>query len=210
MRNYGQLRDALRRYLYDRKDMEAIIPTLIQLSERRIFRLLRCPSNEAVYNGTYTAAGLILPSDYLEAKLIVIDGQQLERISEQDFVRRLEARPAPGKPKRFARLGKLLYAHPPPDTDDAEISMVYWSDFSGQMTSDNDSNEILRIAPDLYIYGAMIEAMPFLGQDSRAATWNSLFDQAMSQINSQATEAEYAGSTVQVQGAYPEAGNYGL
>ena len=71
--NYGDLKTKILTYLNkDNPEVENEVPTFIALAERKIFRQLRCPSNEKIV--TYDPAGetitqLQLPGDYLEAIL---------------------------------------------------------------------------------------------------------------------------------------------
>ena len=193
MKTYGELRDDVRRYLYDRKDLETMIPKWINLAERRIFRLLRCPANEKLGELNIDAPRFQLPEDFLELRDIVFDGRPLRRLSAQQLLAALDRQPSASTPSTFGRISNLIYLHPIPAAEGL-VQIMYYADFSGQLQADTDTNEVLRIAPDLYIYGAMIEASPFLGQDSRTQVWRSMFDEALAQINSHAAEADFAGS----------------
>ena len=201
---FGELVTTVERYLYDRKDLTELVPTFVRLSEQRIYRLLRVPANEGIYQvEAQSSERVTIPDDFLEAKLVTYDGKVLTRISEQNYIMRLDNNDAPGQTTHFCRIGKEFFLYREPDKT-AKFSMLYWKDLSGQLINDNDTNDILRIAPNLYVYGALLEAMPYLAQDSRIDVWNTLFDQALAQINTQATEAEYAGSTVSVSGIYSD------
>ena len=183
MKTYGELKTAVGQYLYDRKDLANIIDTFVALSERRIFRLLRCPANEALHLVEDLEINRItLPRDYLECKLMTADDRQMGRISDQEYLLRSHSQGAESEPQAFARIGSELLLWPPP-AEPVTVKLVYWQDLSGQLVSDSDTNDILRIAPDLYVYGALLEAMPYLAQDERTETWNSLFDQALAQVN---------------------------
>jgi hypothetical protein len=45
------------------------------------------------------------------------------------------------------------------------------------------SNWILRDHPDAYLYGALLQAAPFLRDDERIAVWGGLFERAIDGIN---------------------------
>ena len=200
--NYGELKDAIKSYLYDRTDLAGIIPTFIDLAERKMFRVLRVPANEKI--ATYSEhvdPSILLPTDFLEAKLLVVDGVPVKRISDLQYLKSTAARSASGVPREFARIGAKLHLFPVPG-DTSEISLVYWADLSGQLVADTDTHEILRIAPDAYLHGALMEASSYLGQDSRIGTWSALYQSAMSELQSQAQEAEYAGSVLSVSNVY--------
>ena len=235
--NYGELKETVRDYLNkDDPSVIARIPTFIALGERKIFRQLRCPANERI--ATYTPAagsGVIksmqLPVDYLEAKLVIVDDADavddtvsspgiLTRISEQKFF--LLAGSSQGRvggvPRHFARVGNSFQIFPQSNAVDSSgtgelgYKLYYWADFSGQMVNDNSYTPILLMAPDLYLYAALLESQPFIKNDERIATWSAMFQGTMDLINEQRDEAEYSGSNVgvsnSVTGAYADGGDY--
>lgn len=208
--NYGELKETLRNYLYNRRDLQNNIPTLIELAERRIFRTLRAPVNESVFEESNLRDEKIqLPNDYLEAKLVMVDGRPLERRSDIDVMHMRHQNSPTSIPRYFARSGAYLYIWFPnygqEDGDPGQFTMVYYKDFSGALRNDSDTNEILRIAPELYIYGGMVEAMGFLAHDERVPVWEQYFNMAMAEIAQQASEAELSGSIVAIAGVYGDA-----
>lgn len=202
--NYGELKEAVKGYLLNRKDMDLRIPQLIALSERRIYRELRCPANEAeVYTELGTKNNMSLPRDYLECKQLRIIYEnrwyELDRVSGSEFIKLNDGEL--GMPEFFTRYVKQLYWWPTQDSD-MDTHMIYWQDLSGQLVNDYDTNEILRIAPDLYVYGALVESEPYLGHDDRIPVWNDMFNQALAQINAHAHDAEMSGSQLSMGTAY--------
>lgn len=203
--NYGDLKAAVQRYLI-RSNPELVdeIPTFIQFAERKIFRELRTPANEAVQSWPEGTPGIddyssrTLPIDYLEAKFITFGGIPLERISDtRYFALRASNDNASGQPVAFCRVGRSLRFWPTPDNPSA-IDMVYFKDFSGELVEDTDTTDFLRLIPDMYIYGACLEAAPWLQNDQRISTWAALWKQSLDAVNWQRDEAEYSGSNVVV------------
>ena len=47
----------------------------------------------------------------------------------------------------------------------------------------NDPNWLLTIAPDLYLYGALLESAPYIKEDGRIQTWGLGFTSALSDLN---------------------------
>ena len=204
--NYGELKAEVKKYLWDRKLLINQIPGFISLAERKIFRRLRVPAHEKLLDydppdGDVPYSQLELPGDFLELKFLLRDDQPLQRVSDIKIKAMLNARPAAGLPEMFARIGNRLYLYPTPDSVKYTFSMSYWQDLSNTLQEDEDSHEVLRVAPDLYVFGACAEAAPYLVEDSRIAVWKSLFEEAMLGLENQYKEAEYAGSNVQVSAA---------
>ena len=209
--NYGELKDTVKGYLFNRKDMDFHIPKLVELSERRIYRSLRCPANEKMgYFQIQTSISerthIEIPRDFLECKYFTMLYADklvlLERVSDLEMIRLRGLPYFVAEPEKFARLGRTLTWYPKQDIDLLEVQMVYWADYSGQLVEDTDTNEILRIAPDLYVYGALVESEPFLGHDERIPVWNDMFNQALAQINNHAITAEMSGSALDVGTTY--------
>ena len=206
--NYGELKEAVQGYLYDRSDLAAVIPTFIDMAERKIYRMLRVPANERIAHFPDHDSGSIdLPVDFLEAKILSVDGVPMTRISDLAHMHEQDRRGASGPPEQFSRIGAQLHLYPTPD-DTVNVSLVYWADLSGTLKMDTDTNEMLRIAADAYLHGALVEASAYLGQDSRIPVWQSKYAEAVSAIQQQAAEAEYAGSVTSVRNAYPERRGY--
>lgn len=207
--NYGELKEEIRDYLYGRKDLQARIPQFISFGEKKIFRQLRCRANEKVQTGQLgevdpeDTTGFVLPDDFLEMKFLLVNTKPLERISDLEYQRLISVDNAGGVPSRFARVLNDIKVWRNGDSD-YEYEFVYWYDQAGDMVDDADSTPVLLFAPDLYLYAALIEAMPFLVKDERIATWQAMFAQAMEEVDHQTKEGEYAGSPVSVQSAYSD------
>jgi hypothetical protein len=44
------------------------------------------------------------------------------------------------------------------------------------------TNWLLTSSPDIYLYGALLQAAPYLQDDARIQVWSSLYDRAMSEL----------------------------
>lgn len=213
--DYGTLKEEIRLYLWQRKDLNEMIPGFIDLAERKMFRNLRVPNMEVLLK--YEPLDLLdedteegeligytqleLPGDSVEIKFLLAGDRPLERISDIQIQQRLHRMPARGLVRKFARIGNRLFLWPVSDDRELLFTLSYWTDFSGTLTTDTATHEMLRTAPDLYLYGALLEAAPYLVTDSRVETWQTLFDISFGQLEMQYKEAEYAGSNVSVSNA---------
>jgi hypothetical protein len=50
------------------------------------------------------------------------------------------------------------------------------------LTVSNTSNLLLVEAPDLYLYGSLLQEAPYLQDDQRITVWGALYDRAMSDL----------------------------
>ena len=202
--NYGELVEEVRSYLYNRKDLTAIIPQFITFGENTIFRRLRCRANEKSFTTTLTENfGFTLPDDFIEMKYLLVEGRPMTRISDIEYHDLLNSDNAAGLPSRFARVVNDIKIWRQADSE-YDVEMIYWNDQAGDMVNDEDSTPVLLFAPDLYLYAALIEAMPFLAKDERIGTWQNMFEQGLAQVEYQTQESEYAGSNVNVSSAYSD------
>lgn len=75
---------------------------------------------------------------------------------------------------------------PTPDTT-AEVEILYYEQ-PQFLTEANQTNWLTQYAPQLLLYGALLEATPFLKNDSRIPVWQAAFDRAMQAMSTQDSE----------------------
>ena len=195
--NYGELKTEIAEWL-DREDLLTKIPHFIRFAERSIFRKLRIPANERVARYTVTTeTALAIPNDYLEARSMMVNNVPVIRVSDiyaQNYAN------TNGSPRYFGRVGGEFIFKPGIEAGDI-VTMNYWFDESG-MSVDTDTTNILRVADDLYIYGAIMEAEKFLGSEERIGQTKAVFEAKLNTVQNMADMAELSGSTSEVQNAY--------
>lgn len=195
---YQQLQDAVAAWL-ERSDLTARIPDFIALAERRIFRVLRTPANErTVFKDRLAAEGdeWLLPEHFLQLKRLIINGQTLTRITDSEFYG-LTAET--GQPKYFYRYANRLKVWPAP-AEDYRWVLNYWTDM--ELSDDYPSNTVLQVAPDAYLFGALLAAEVYLMNDARIPIWEAQFQDALEQVQDMADQADIAGSPSISKGAY--------
>ena len=205
--DYQTLQANIKSYLYNRKDLDEIVLTWIELAETKIFRELRSPENEAIFEDQAPEDNILesipQPADFVEAKMLSVNEKPLERVSEREIKGLLAIDAAAGEPSKFARILNDLIFWRIPDSN-YTVELYYWQDLSGNLVDPTDTNAILTKYPDLYLYGSLIEAMPFLVDDQRLGVWVERYKTTMDGINHRTIEQEYSGSPVQVSSAYPD------
>src|SRR5262249_4236945 len=60
-------------------------------------------------------------------------------------------------------------------------TLVYWQSFT-PLSGSTPSNWILASHPDVYLYGALTQAAPYLIDDARLLTWGNLFTTALEDL----------------------------
>ena len=61
------------------------------------------------------------------------------------------------------------------------------------LSDTNTSNAFLANTPDALLYGALLEAAPYLMDDARINTWGTMFDRAMASITRSDEQGQYSG-----------------
>lgn len=187
---YSTLQDAIAEYLA-RDDLTARIPSFIQLAEAKFNRELFVRQMEqrstATIDITTTEPEFIsLPSDFQSMRRIrlssVTGKPHLEYLTGalmDEF--RFGSGNVTGQPKYFSILGTEFELAPTPDAN-YTLEMVYRKNVTA-LSSTDTSNWLLALAPDLYLYGSLLEATPYMKEDPRIQTWGTGLAQGLEAIN---------------------------
>jgi hypothetical protein len=84
------------------------------------------------------------------------------------------------QPRYFTVFGDEIELVPTPDQA-YTIEMVYRQNIPP--LASNSPNWLLVLAPDLYLYGALLESAPYIKEDDRIQTWGLGFTTAMNDLN---------------------------
>ena len=74
-------------------------------------------------------------------------------------------------------------------------------DYYAKVAALSDSattNDMLTNNPDLYLYGALLEAEPFLMNDARVGLWANAFRQALTDLQEQDDKDSHSGNAMRV------------
>ena len=190
--NYATLQSAIADYL-NRADLTAQIQTFIQFAEADLNTRLR--SREMIVNATATSDGqfVALPPDWLEAiNMMIVGGQSPLRYitpDEADTIIKAQTYTS----TRFYSMTTGVIELVPPAVDDITIDMVYY----GKIPALSDAittNWLLTKAPDVYLYGALTHAAPFLMDDQRMAVFSQIYLARVQSLQDESQKALHSGS----------------
>lgn len=180
-----------------RSDLSAVIPDFITLAEAKLKQVLTLPEARTQY--TATAATWTMPAqiDVLKSLRLVSGSPRLdfplENVTPEalaDF--RAGISDVAGRPARFTIVGRdVLFA---PTPDQAYTIEATYTPAIVPLSASNTSNSVLAESPGLYLYGALLEAAPYLGEDERVATWQARFDEAVENYTQQREAEKYSAS----------------
>lgn len=207
---YTELQAAVANWL-SRADLTERIPEFITLTEAKFNRVLRCNQME---KRSYTAVDttstepefITLPSDYQTMRRMRISSavgkprvEFVNQLQADDY--RYSVSNSAGRPLYFTVVGDEMELIPTPD-DDYTIEMVYRANIPA--LASNSTNWLLTLAPDAYLYGALMEAAPYLEEDPRVQVWAPALAQAVSALNELSAEKTNAGPlTIKAPGYNP-------
>jgi hypothetical protein len=184
----------------NRTDLADQIPFFIELAENRISHELRVPAMEkAVLLAVDTDGFADIPDDFLEPIEMLWESLPMERISMADLYRRTDLT---GTPYAYARQRYRFKFYPMPDDLTVKPRLIYYAD-PGRLNTNNQTHSLLKLAPELYLYGALVEAGVFLGSEQALqAGWEQQFQAAMARLTRHARESEFSGATPTIQAGY--------
>jgi len=205
--NYTELKDAIADWL-DRSDLTARIPDFIALAETRINRELRIRAMEyrATMNTTAGQRYFALPGGYIQMRNFQLNTNPvtpLEYITPE-MLDRLYGSNTSGKPKAYSLIGDEIQLAPIPDAV-YEVEMAYYEKFTplGDGTGGTvTSNWLTANAPDILLYGALIEAEPFIKNDERIQLWLTAYKEAVDKLQKADDRDRHSGSTMRVRTVY--------
>ena len=200
---FAQLKTAAANWL-DRSDLTDRIPEFIALAEARFNRELRTRDMETVSTAISTVAGTreySLPTGFVQMKEFHLSTDPLTPLAyiTPEMMTRLWAGSATAKPQVFTIIADNVRLGPAPDAV-YTTSMLYYKTFTA-LSDSATTNEMLTNNPDVYLYGTLLEAEPFIMNDQRIQVWLGAFDRAVASIQNQDNKDRHSGSNLRMMSA---------
>ena len=195
---YAELQTATANWL-DRTDLTARIPEFIELAEANFNRVIRQP-DMVVNDDSFSIASryTTLPTNTLEIVRIVVDSSPvivLEYMTPEEISERRIVMNATGRPYYFTTVGgatNQLEVLPSPDSTYTS-SIVYYTRIAA-LSDSATSNWLLAAHPDIYLFGTLVEAEPYLKKDDRLSMWTAKLDKALSDLRLQGQRERHTAS----------------
>tara|TARA_Y100000310_G_C20668787_1_gene809107 strand:- start:818 stop:1441 length:624 start_codon:yes stop_codon:yes gene_type:complete len=197
--NYTELQAAIENWL-DRSDLSARVPEFIALAEAQMNRALRIRIMEGRYTASTVKAQRIyaLPTDYRQMRSLRINLDPivaLVYLTPQNM-NQVWAGSSTGTPKAYTIVGNDIRLGPAPDSV-MEMEINYYRAVPA-LSGTNTTTTMLTQNPDIYLYGALMAAEPFLMNDERLVLWGGLFDKAVRALQDQDARDRASGSELTI------------
>lgn len=169
---YAELQAAVGSWL-NKTNLTDSIPDFIALAEAQMRREITTVGQVSTFAEVeMTDTGWALPCSSEGLAAVIYDGDQLPYLSP-DRSAEFDGH----TPRHYTIIGKTLYVVPA-GTVEVRVKQKLCS-----LSSSVRSNWVLRDHPDAYLYGALMQAAPFLRDDERIPVWAGLFTSAIDSIN---------------------------
>ena len=193
---YSELQTAVGSWL-NRSDLSTNIPDFIALAEASFNRVLRTRNQITRATSSVSEQFVALPSDLLELHNIQLNTSPVRRLEQVSMAKADDLKSSistSGTPDYFALTGSNIELIPIPDASQT-LEIVYYATISG-LSDTNTSNWLLTSYPDIYLYGALVQAEPYLMNDERSGTWGALLGKAIEELRVSDERSQTEGGTL--------------
>ena len=194
---YNELKTSIGDWL-NRSDLTTAIPDFISLAEAQIERTLRTRQMIVRANASFNVEFGATPADFLEVRSFKLSGTNPPTPLSFMTIDALDAEAAKftasGRPKFFGVVGGQFRLVPTPDSNYA-TELTYYAKLS-KLSASVATNFILSASPDIYLYGALLQAAPYLQDDNRISVWATLYERALNDLQTADDRASTSGGAL--------------
>lgn len=195
---YAELKASVADWL-NREDLAAAIPSFIALAEADMNRKLQDWRMEVRADASLDARYSALPTDWIETVRLnlISPSARLDLASDGALAEmRFQRGDVAGKPTHYSHTAGSLELFPTPDASYA-AELIYIAKIVS-LSDAQTTNWLLQAAPDVYLYGALMQAAPYLKDDARIAIWGGLYAEAVTGLNEASERARYSGANLRL------------
>lgn len=187
--DYAGLKSTIADYLA-RDDLTSYVPNFIQNAENKLYRTLNLRNEETALSVSISSGVAAVPSDFKALKFAYYDATPeylLRWTSINEIYEDYPDRTETGYPRIISReAGNFVFG---PSSIDGTLKGVYWAKLSA-LSDSNTTNWYTTNAPDVLLYGALLEAEPFIHNDGRVPVWREFYLEAVDTLRKENDNAE--------------------
>ena len=201
--NYATLQTAVADYLA-RDDLTTYIPNFIQNCENKLRRTLNLRNEETALSVSISAGVAAVPTDFKALKFAYYDGTPVDLLDwvpldelYRDYPNRSQTS---SNPSVISREGSNFVFGP--KASSGTLKGIYYAKQDPLRTT--DPSWYVTNAPEVLLYGSLLEAKPFIMDDVRIPVWAQFFQEAVETLKIENDMAENSqGSIIQRGGVMP-------
>lgn len=203
--NYGELKTTVASWLA-RSDLTTVIPDFVFLAHKQLQRDLRGHLRMQKRDVAFSVASeyVAVPTGFLE--LIHMHRNDspygpVQYMSPDQMSATFDSSGAP----QFVSLaadttpGAEYFRFAPAPDGTYTVTIEYYASMD-YFTSDVQSNWILNDHPDCYLYGALMQARAFLGDDGRIPMWMQAYQMAIGDVRKAGSRTRWGASGLTIRG----------
>jgi hypothetical protein len=139
-----------------------------------------------------------LPTGFVQMKEFHLTTDPLTPLAyiTPEMMSRMWAGSTTAKPQVFTIIADNVRLGPSPDAV-YTTSMLYYKKITA-LSGSATTNDMLTNNPDVYLYGTLLEAEPFIMNDERVPLWLAAFEKAIGDIQNQDNKDRHSGSAMRV------------
>lgn len=194
--NFGDLKSAIGTH-YNHATVTSNAAMFVTLAESDLRRDVRVQAMESKATGTMVAGVITLPSNFIEARNLVIDGYSIEYKTAEQFqeMETVGWATSGSAGRYFTRVGNTLEVL---NGVSDSYSLQYYGAFSA-LSADADTNWLLTYAPDVYLFKALVYAAIFMKDSAAGQGYESIYQAAKDKTNYADYLNKYSGSGLSIQ-----------
>jgi hypothetical protein len=202
----AELNTAVANWL-NRSDLTARIPEFISLAEASFNRNLR--TREMLVRSTAPTSGqyVSLPTDFLEMMNIELTSTSPPKrlvyiTSDRSDDYRENSNNEVGTPDYYTIEGTSIQLLPTPSAS-VTVQLNYYQDIPALSgLADSANNWLLLAHPDIYLYGTLMQASPYIMDQQSAQIWDGLLSRSMQELQVSDEKSRYSGGTLNMRPKY--------
>lgn len=178
--NYTELKAAVESWTH-RGDLTAVVPDFVSMGEAYLNRVINAPEMEE--NATVTTSTsdrfASLPTGCKQVKSLADSNGELMRPALAGYVQAESIGASSGLPRFYAVTDRFEFDRVSDQV--YSLSCIY----TKKLDIETDTtNWLLTDHPDCYLYAALMQATPYIKNDSRVSLIKGLLDDAIHAVNS--------------------------
>ena len=202
----AELHTAVANWL-NRSDLTDRISEFISLAEAGFNRNLRIREMLVRSTASTDTQYVSLPTDYLEMVNIELTSTSPPKrlvyiTSDRSDDYREKQNNETGTPDYYTIEGTSIQLLPTPNSS-VTIQMSYFQSIPALSgLADSGNNHLLLSNPDVYLYGTLMQASPYVMDPQSAGQWGGLLDRALQELQLSDEKSRYSGGTLNMRPKY--------
>lgn len=186
--NYATLQTEVANTLA-RDDLTAEIPQFIQFAENKLYRRLNLRNEETALSVSITSGVAAVPADFKALKFAYFDATPVNLLkwtSIDEIYNDYPDRSASSTPKLISREGTNFVFGPV--SKDGTLRGIYYAKQDPLRTT--DGSWLVVNAPEVLLYGSLLEAESFIQGDERIPVWQAFYNDAVQSLIDEENNSE--------------------